>query len=244
MTAAQDIARLSGVDLATAADAIAKAEAGQDGALRKLIPGLEKGATSTDTIAEATRLAAGQADLYASSAAGATEAASIGFGELGEEIGAAFLPIMAELMPALMPLIKALGELIRAILPAIIPLLQLVAKVFVAIAQAISSVVSWLASFINKIRDALGAVGRFLDSINPLKGISLPFSLSAPVAPTPFGPTLGRLAAPSSTAATGGGVIVNVYGGNPAAVERAVIRAVQRFGRLNGPNAMTAPWTR
>ena len=42
-TGAQDIARFAGVDLATAADAVAKAEAGQDGALRKLMPGTREG---------------------------------------------------------------------------------------------------------------------------------------------------------------------------------------------------------
>jgi hypothetical protein len=67
LATAQDVARFAGVDLATAADAIAKAQAGQDTQLARLIPGLEKGATATDTIANASKIAAGQADAFANS---------------------------------------------------------------------------------------------------------------------------------------------------------------------------------
>jgi hypothetical protein len=97
LATAQDIARFAGVDLTTAADALAKATAGSDGALRKLIPGLEKGATATDTIAAAQKAAAGQADLYAQSTQGQLEISADAFGELGETIGTAFLPILQEL---------------------------------------------------------------------------------------------------------------------------------------------------
>ena len=82
----QDVARKSGVDLKTAADAVAKAHAGQDGALRKLIPGLAKGKTATDTIAAASKAAAGSADLYAKSSAGMGARASDAFSEIGETI--------------------------------------------------------------------------------------------------------------------------------------------------------------
>ena len=76
---AMDIARLAGVDLETASKALAKAHDGNDAALRKLIPGLEKGKTATDTIAEATKLASGQADIYAKSSEGMGKAGSDAF---------------------------------------------------------------------------------------------------------------------------------------------------------------------
>ena len=84
---------------ATAADAVAKAHAGQDGALRKLMPGLEKGATAADTLAAATAGAAGQADKYADSAQGLQERGADAFSEVGETIGSVFLPVIKELLP-------------------------------------------------------------------------------------------------------------------------------------------------
>ena len=114
---AMDLARFAGVSLEQASDALAKAHSGQDGALRKLIPGLEKGKTATDTIANATKLAAGQADVYAASAEGMQKKGSDAFGELGETIGSAFLPIMDALVPAILPVIEILAELIKELLP-------------------------------------------------------------------------------------------------------------------------------
>ena len=127
LTTAQDVARFANVDLATAADAVAKAQAGQDTALTRMLPGLEKGATAQDTLANASRLAAGQADLFAKSTDGATARAADAFGELGETVGAALLPILEELVQALIPIIQALGKLVSAILPVLIPLVKLLA---------------------------------------------------------------------------------------------------------------------
>ena len=67
---AQDIARAAGVPLSQAADAVAKATAGQDAALRKLFPGMAKQESAADTLTEATKLSAGAADDYATSAEG------------------------------------------------------------------------------------------------------------------------------------------------------------------------------
>ena len=94
LAGAQDIARASGVSLEQASDAIAKAHLGNDGALRKLMPGLAKGATGMDTIANATKMAAGQADIFAESAEGGAMMAGDAMGELGEEVGEALLPIL------------------------------------------------------------------------------------------------------------------------------------------------------
>ena len=92
LSAAQDIARFANIEyLATAADAVAKAHAGQDGALRKLMPGLEKGATAADTLAAATAGAASQADKYADSAPALPERGADAFSEVGETIETVFL---------------------------------------------------------------------------------------------------------------------------------------------------------
>jgi phage-related protein len=91
---AMDIARLAGVDLETASDALAKAHAGQATSLQKLIPGLEKTKDPMEAIANATAIAAGQAEEYAASGPGQLAAVADAYGELGETIGTTFLPAL------------------------------------------------------------------------------------------------------------------------------------------------------
>lgn len=234
LTTAQDIARFANVDLATAADAVAKAQAGQDGALRKLMPGLEKGATATDTLATASSLAAGQADAYASSAKGMQDRAGDAFSELGETIGAAFIPIVEALMPAILPFITALGKLVQAILPILIPLLRLVGQVLGVVAGVLTTVVGWITQLVTWLGKAIDALGHFLDSINPLKGISLPSLpfLSSSSAAAGAGPMVGARASSSGPTGGGaaGGIVVNVGSADP----EAVIRALRRWAAANG----------
>ena len=229
LTQAQDIARFAGVDLATAADAVAKAQAGQDGALRKLVPGLEKGATATDTIAAASKVAAGQADLYAESAAGMGARASDAFGEITETIGAAFLPILEAVLPALLPILKALSLLVTALLPLLIPLVKLLAGALGIVADVLSTVVGWLVKLITWIGRAMTSVGDFLEAVNPFSNIRLP--------DLPFigGNAAGAGATTARSGRSGGGgsggVTVHVYGAlDPEGVARTVARVLTQHG--------------
>jgi hypothetical protein len=239
---AQDIARLAGVDLATAADAVAKAQAGQDGALRKLVPGLEKGATAQDTLAAATAAAAGQADVYAASSAGMGDKASDAFGEISESLGSVFLPILDALLPVITSLLKVLATLVQAILPILTPLVKLLAGALKIVADVLVTLVGWLAKLVGWLSDAIGMVGDFIAKLNPLKDIklpSLPF-LSGASAPLPRAVALaggvGR-AGPDGFATSSGaraGVTINVYTtGDSIEQEQSVVRALRRVQRLN-----------
>jgi hypothetical protein len=233
---AQDVARLSGVDLATAADAVAKAQAGQDGALRKLVPGMQKGATVADTMANATKLAAGQADLYAESSAGMGARAADAFGEIGETIGSAFLPVLDAILPALLPVLKNLGELVKSILPLIIPLIKTLATVLGFVAGALSTVVGWLVKLVQWLATAMRKVGEFLSSLNPFRNIqlpSLPF-LSSAGAPAGVGAARGARGARATAAPA---VTINIQG-DPAIIEATIIRVLRSYGRRN---AFTTP---
>jgi hypothetical protein len=178
LSTAQDVARFAGVDLATAADAVAKAQAGNDGALRKLIPGLEKGKTATDTLAAAQQAAAGQADAFASSTEGSMAIAQDSFGELGETIGSAFLPIIAAIVPKLIPIIQKLGVLIEAVIPVLIPLVEglamelgLFVDVLVAVIDVTVKVIQWLGPKLEPILKALtAAFGVVGDAIKGVVG--------------------------------------------------------------------------
>lgn len=233
LTTAQDVARFSNVDLSTAADAVAKAQAGQDTALKKLIPGLTAGATATDTIANAQKIAAGQADAFANSTEGQMARSADAMGELGETIGAALLPVLDALLPALIPIIQALGKLISAILPVIIPLIKLFAQHLSTVLGIITKVVEFLAKMIDQFLRGIDVVAKFVDSLPDLPSISLPFLSSAP---TGAGVTTRGLAGGLGAAPRGGGgVQVNIYGGDPTRVEAAVARALRGYTRRNGP---------
>lgn len=242
LTQSQDIARLAGVDLAVAADAVAKAQAGQDGPLRKLIPGLEKGATATDTLANATKAAAGQADLYAASSEGMQARAGDSLGELSETIGSVFLPILDAIIPALLPILQAFGTLVKSLLPLLIPLVKVLGAALKIVADVLVMVVGWLVKLISWLGDAVGAIGRFLDSINPLKGISLP-SLPFLSSSSASSAGAGRAAGRAVTSSSVGAPVINVYTtGDSIEAEQAVVRALRRVTRLNGGVVPARGW--
>jgi len=235
LTQAQDLARFAGVDLETASDAVAKAYAGQDGALRKLVPGLEKGATASDTLANATKMAAGQADIYANSAEGMEAKAGDAFGELTETIGEVFLPVLDAVLPIVIQLIQLFGQLVKAVLPLLVPILKLIGKYLGFLANILSTVVGWLIKFIEWVTKGISMIGDFLAKINPFKDISLP-SLPFTSAASVSGLQAGTQAVSGSS---GGGVQINIYG-DPSVIEAKVTKALRDYARRNGKGSLTA----
>jgi len=234
---AQDLARFAGVDLASASDAVAKAHAGQDGALRKLVPGLEKGATASDTLAAASKMAAGQADLYAKSAEGMEAKAGDAFGELTETIGEVFLPVLDAVLPIVIQMIKLFGQLVKAVLPLLIPILNAVGKALTIVANILSTVVGWLIKFIEWVTKAIGQIGDFLSSVNPLKDFKLPFGIGGPSGQSQSVSANTRAVGGSSSNA--GGVQINIYG-DPSVIEAKVTKALRDYARRNGKGSLTA----
>jgi hypothetical protein len=100
---ALDIAAGTGVDLATATDAVAKAYGGNTRALGNLLPGVRdliKGGASLDEIfAAVAGTVGGAAATAADTAEGRMKRLSLTIGETKESIGAAFLPILEKLLP-------------------------------------------------------------------------------------------------------------------------------------------------
>ena len=233
---AMDIARLAGVDLETASKALAKAHDGNDAALRKLIPGLEKGKTATDTIAEATELASGQADIYAKSSEGMGKAGSDAFAEIGETIGSAFLPIMDEVVPALIPIIQELGELIKELLPLLKPVIDAIVVRAADLHRG--------AADADRDHPGRGAVHRGHGPEGAGRGQL--HRLGGPQPVRAAGRRRGRLPRAHGPLALGsrgggggggGGVTVNVYGGDPHAITRAVARGYRGWTGISGSAA-------
>jgi hypothetical protein len=232
---AMNIARLAGVPLEQAADALAKAHQGNTGALAKLIPGLDTSAKKADILAQATELAAGQADLYSESAEGMKKKGSDAFGELSEQVGSVFLPIMDELLPAIIPVVEILGELITAVLPLLKPVisvivgaLKILIEVLKGIIDAIKQVMGWIGDLVGKFQEAAGFIGSI--DLNPF---SLPGGEGA-------GTPQGRSRSGRAGGGGGGGgttVQVNVQSADPT----EVVRAIRRWSRNNGGSG---PFTR
>ena len=83
-----DIARGRGVDLATASDAVAKAAAGNTGALKRMGVQIEKGASAQEALAAAQDKYAGQAKTYGETNAAEADRAAIAWENAQEEFGA------------------------------------------------------------------------------------------------------------------------------------------------------------
>jgi hypothetical protein len=155
---AMDIARLAGVDLETASEALAKSLAGQNRQLVALLPGMEKVKDPTEQIAIATALAAGAAETYAQTAPGQLLAVTDAYLELGESIGVTFLPLLKEMtkflgeaavflrehMEVVQPLAVVFGALAVAVLAVNVALgiLALLASPVVLVALAIAGVIA------------------------------------------------------------------------------------------------------
>lgn len=268
LAVAQDVARLSGADLTVAADAIAKAYVGQDRALKALLPGLDPAAKGMDAIAEAERLAAGQAENFAGSAEALGIKASMSFKAVANSIGKAVQPAFRALLEALIPVLDALGQLVNALLPVLVPLVTLVAKVFTKlvnilttlitnvlpvlnrliagitrafqkVASVIQTVVGWVQKLIDKINALLAPLQKAVDKLSELN----PFK--GQIAQIVGGQQLTAAAlttTPQATAggARGGGVVINIYG-DPAVIEAKVTKALRDYARRNGAAAVFAP---
>lgn len=107
---AMDISAGTGKDLTSVADGLAKAQAGQLTALKKLIPGFDAAIIASGDLgaaqAELNRLFGGAAATAADTAAGKMQRFSLALTEAQESIGAALLPAMEKLLPYL----QAFGE--------------------------------------------------------------------------------------------------------------------------------------
>jgi phage-related protein len=237
LSASQDIARLAGVDLATASDAVAKAYTGTDTALTRMIPGLEAGATGMDTIAAASALAQGQADEFSKSSEAMGKKASIAFSEASEAIGAALLPALQGLGEALGPLIVAFAKLVTSLLPALMPLIETLARVAEIAAKAITKIVDAVTRLIGKIRELLGPLK---EAVEGLKNLDLnPFNGKSAPAPVTASPGVSTLQSGGGSS-KGGGVVINIYG-DPSVIEARVTKALRDYSRRNGIGSVFTP---
>lgn len=91
-SAAMDLARFKNIDLEAATNLVGKAMEGSTGKLKAMGIEVKKGASATETLAAIQKVAGGQAQTFANSAAGAGDRIKNSFGNALESIGAVLLP--------------------------------------------------------------------------------------------------------------------------------------------------------
>ena len=235
----QDLARASNVDLATAADAVAKANEGQDTALRKLLPGLQAGTDATETLGNAQKATAGAADVFAKSTKGQMAIAGDSFSELTETIGEVFLPILDAIIPVLIPILKAFGELVKSLLPLLIPLIKVLGSVLGVVAKVLVAVVDAIVSFVKWIAKAINDLGKFLDQLpligdvtRAIGGIGRATGGAVGATASAGGLSAAPRAAPGANV-PGSGFTIQITG-DPLTIEREVVRVLRTYGRRQG----------
>jgi hypothetical protein len=105
LSLALDVSAGTGKDLGAVSDALSKAFNGNLGPLKKLDPALASlvanGATADEVFAALSKTFSGQASTAANTTAGKMKTLSIQMGELKESVGAAVLPLIEKMLPAL-----------------------------------------------------------------------------------------------------------------------------------------------
>jgi hypothetical protein len=94
---AADLARGRNMDLVAASQLVTRVNGGMIGTARRLLPFIDKQATSTQALAEVQRRYAGSATAYADSAAGAQARLNVAIHQTEETIGTALLPTITSL---------------------------------------------------------------------------------------------------------------------------------------------------
>jgi hypothetical protein len=172
LATAQDVARLTGMDLEQSARALIKVHEGNSDALARYGVTVTDGATATEALAEIQAQAAGQAQTYADTTAGGLDRMGIMFDEVGETVGSAFLPVLEEILPVIIPIIEQFAELVEDLLPVLIPLLKLAVIPLRILARVISSVLDVLGPLIEWLGQAIDVIGEFIGSASSAKGAS------------------------------------------------------------------------
>lgn len=127
LAAAQDLARLKGISLEDASQALIKVEGGRFRLLAGLGITLQKGATATQALAAVQKAAAGQAAAYGGTFQGQMDKMNAKFDAAMEKVGKALLPVLTHLagffadvlIPAIEKVIGVIATLVGWIISAV-----------------------------------------------------------------------------------------------------------------------------
>jgi hypothetical protein len=189
---AMDLARFKNIDLATATNVIGKVYEGNTGVLNKYGIAVDKGTKATDALAIVQKVAGGQAQVYADSAAGSMDRLQTSMGDAVETIGHSVLNLVSG------PL-KGLADWVSS--PAVQNGIQAAADVLGgALTQgigyvqgAIGAIMPILQPFIDAWVNLFATIGGGGDVMGALGGLFENFGAAFANAWSIIGPALGNL---------------------------------------------------
>jgi hypothetical protein len=156
LSLALDISAGTGKDLGAVSDALSKAFNGQLGPLKKLDPALasliENGATTDEVFAALAGTFKGAASTSANTASGKMKSFSIQMDEFKESVGAAVMPIIQKLMPAL----TKMGNWISNNVGLVVTLGTVIGGIAAAVFLANGALAAWAA--VSAVTAAINAV--------------------------------------------------------------------------------------
>lgn len=169
---AMDLARLKGIPLADATNLLTKGMAGSSKVLADLGIQLPKTATEQERLTAIQAVAAGQAEKYGKTAKGAQESFQIAMGDLVEDAGSLFLPMMQSIFAILrekvIPAVRSIAAAIGKWLDENKPLVDNV-KAFVG--GALKTFFTLLGNVAGAIGQVVDAISNNKDAMNFLKGV-------------------------------------------------------------------------
>lgn len=167
---AMDLARLKNISLDDATAMLTKGLDGNQKILKSLGITLPKTASEHDRLIAIQKVAKGQADKFGKSEAGAMQAAQIAMGDLVEDIGSAFLPIVGQMarfiVNDVIPAIRRVVGRIQDWLDKNKPIVDAVKKF---VADALAKFVDALKAVLDFIGKVIDAVSKFVDGIKKNK---------------------------------------------------------------------------
>jgi hypothetical protein len=173
---AMDLARLKGISVAEASDLLTKGMGGATKVLKDLGIVLPKTATAQERLAAIQKVAAGQAQAYGKTAAGAQEAFQVAIGDTVEDLGAGLLPVMTtvftwlrtDALPAVKRIAGAISEWIDRNRPLIDQIAAFVGGALKTLITKLGEVVTWIGSIVSAIsknKDAMNVLTTIASAI-------------------------------------------------------------------------------
>lgn len=149
---AMDIAASKGIPLETATLAVTKASEGQFAAVNKLVPGLvdlkDKTLTAEAVTLKLAQTFSGAAQNATETTAGKMKNMNRDLGELVEGLGASLLPVLTQVVDAVMPLVEWFGNLSAGTQKTIVMVALAVAAIgpLISIIGAVTAAITFLAA--------------------------------------------------------------------------------------------------
>jgi hypothetical protein len=161
---AMDLARLKGISLEEASNALVKVEGGQYRMLKSLGIVLKDGATQQDALNAVQKVGTGQAESYASTTSGKVLVAQVKVGEAMEKLGTVLLPLVAAAMTGLadvaVPVIEGIGKAVQVVIDTV-----------GALIRGIQRAIDWLGSLnLAQAHTAQEAINYHLTGQVPVSG--------------------------------------------------------------------------